>query len=130
MRVLLIYCHPVEDSYNAALHRAARAALENAGHAVDDCDLYAEGFDPVLSRAERLAWRSGFRRDEDLEAALDAATYAGSRVLGVEGYGLDAGCVADLVLVDAAAPAEAVVVHPPRSLVVKRGVVVGRAADA
>jgi putative NADPH-quinone reductase len=54
MRVLLIYCHPVEDSYNAALHRAARAALENAGHAVDDCDLYAEGFDPVLSRAERL----------------------------------------------------------------------------
>ena len=35
MRVLLIYCHPVEDSYNAALHRAARAGLERAGHAVD-----------------------------------------------------------------------------------------------
>jgi NAD(P)H dehydrogenase (quinone) len=54
MRVLLIFCHPVEDSYNAALHRAARAALERGGHAVDDCDLYAEGFDPVLSRQERL----------------------------------------------------------------------------
>jgi NAD(P)H dehydrogenase (quinone) len=54
MRVLLIFCHPVEDSYNAALHRVARAALERAGHAVDDCDLYAEGFDPVLSRQERL----------------------------------------------------------------------------
>jgi hypothetical protein len=51
MRVLLIFCHPVEDSYNAALHRVAKAALERAGHVVDDCDLYDEGFDPVLSRA-------------------------------------------------------------------------------
>jgi NAD(P)H dehydrogenase (quinone) len=54
MRVLLIFCHPVEDSYNAALHRVAKAALERAGHVVDDCDLYAEGFDPVLSRQERI----------------------------------------------------------------------------
>ena len=54
MRVLLIFCHPVEDSYNAALHRVAKAALERAGHVVDDCDLYAEAFDPVLSRQERI----------------------------------------------------------------------------
>jgi NAD(P)H dehydrogenase (quinone) len=54
MPVLLIFCHPVEDSYNAALHRAAKAALERAGHVVDDCDLYAEAFDPVLSRQERI----------------------------------------------------------------------------
>ena len=54
MRVLLIFCHPVEDSYNAVLHRVAKAALEHAGHQVDDCDLYAERFDPVLSRQERI----------------------------------------------------------------------------
>jgi putative NADPH-quinone reductase len=54
MRVLLLFCHPVEDSYHAALHRTARAALERAGHRVDDCDLYAEGFCPVLSREERI----------------------------------------------------------------------------
>lgn len=54
MRVLLVSCHPVEDSYNAALHRAARSALERAGHEVDDCDLYALGFNPVLSRQERI----------------------------------------------------------------------------
>ena len=47
MRVLLIFCHPVENSYNAALHRVAKAALERAGHVVDDCDLYAEAFDPA-----------------------------------------------------------------------------------
>ncbi|MGH6944280.1 MAG: NAD(P)H-dependent oxidoreductase [Geminicoccaceae bacterium] len=56
MRVLLIFCHPVETSYNAALHRAARTALERAGHEVDDLDLYAERFDPVLSREERLCY--------------------------------------------------------------------------
>ena len=56
MRVLVLYSHPVETSYNAALHRQVVASLTAAGHEVDDCDLYAEGFDPVLSRAERLAY--------------------------------------------------------------------------
>jgi len=82
----------------------------------------------MLARAHLLAWRSGFRRDEEIELALDTATYAGARVLGVEGYGLAAGCVADLVLVEADSPAEAAIAHPPRSLVVKRGVVVGGTA--
>jgi cytosine deaminase len=77
-----------------------------------------------LSRAHLLAWLSGFRSDEAIEAALETVTYGGARVLGVEHYGLDVGCVADLVLVPAEVPAEAVVAHPPRSLVVKRGVVV------
>ena len=56
MRVLVVYCHPVETSYHAALHRAVLDNLRAAGHAVDDCDLYAEGFDPVLSREERLGY--------------------------------------------------------------------------
>jgi NAD(P)H dehydrogenase (quinone) len=56
MRVLLLFCHPVETSYHAALHRATKAALEGAGHAVDDLDLYREGFDPVLSREERIGY--------------------------------------------------------------------------
>lgn len=56
MKVLLVSAHPVEDSYNAALRAAALAALTRAGHAVDLLDLYAEGFDPVLGRAERLGY--------------------------------------------------------------------------
>ena len=56
MRVLVIYAHPVESSFVAALHRVAVEALRRAGHEVDDCDLNAEGFDPVLSRADRLAY--------------------------------------------------------------------------
>jgi putative NADPH-quinone reductase len=56
MHVLLVYCHPVESSFNAALHREVLAKLQAAGHTVDDCDLYAEGFNPVLSREERLGY--------------------------------------------------------------------------
>ena len=56
MRVLVLYAHPVETSYCAALHRVTVEALAMAGHEVDDCDLYAEGFNPVMSRQERLEY--------------------------------------------------------------------------
>lgn len=56
MRVLVIYCHPVETSFHAALHEEVVRNLRAAGHEVDDCDLYAEKFDPVLSREERLGY--------------------------------------------------------------------------
>jgi NAD(P)H dehydrogenase (quinone) len=54
MRVLVLFAHPVETSFVAALHGTVIEALRAAGHQVDDCDLYAEGFDPVLSRQERI----------------------------------------------------------------------------
>lgn len=56
MRVLVLFAHPVETSFHAALHRAVVEALRRAGHEVDDCDLYAEGFDPILTREERLRY--------------------------------------------------------------------------
>jgi NAD(P)H dehydrogenase (quinone) len=54
MKVLVVFCHPVETSYNAEIHRVAVETLKQAGHEVADLDLYAVGFNPVLSRAERL----------------------------------------------------------------------------
>ena len=56
MRVLVIYAHPLADSFAAALHQRVLAALKRGGHEVDDCDLYALGFDPVLSAAERASY--------------------------------------------------------------------------
>ena len=50
MRVLVIYAHPLADSFAAALHRAIVAGLQRSGHEVDDCDLYAEGFDPAAGK--------------------------------------------------------------------------------
>jgi NAD(P)H dehydrogenase (quinone) len=58
MRVLVIHAHPLADSLAAALHRVIIETLRHAGHEVDDCDLYAEGFDPVLSASERRAYNT------------------------------------------------------------------------
>jgi NAD(P)H dehydrogenase (quinone) len=53
MRVLYLYCHPLPESFHAAVRAEALAGLAAAGHEVDLLDLYAEGFDPVLGEAER-----------------------------------------------------------------------------
>lgn len=53
MRALLVYCHPVPESFNAAVRDAAMRGLERAGYEIDLLDLYAEGFDPAMSAEER-----------------------------------------------------------------------------
>jgi NAD(P)H dehydrogenase (quinone) len=58
MRFLVVYAHPVKESFVSALHDCAVAALQSAGHEVDDCDLYAEGFQPVLAREARIDYHN------------------------------------------------------------------------
>jgi len=53
VRVLYVYCHPLPESFHAAIRSEALAGLKEAGHTVDLCDLYAEQFDPVMSAEER-----------------------------------------------------------------------------
>jgi putative NADPH-quinone reductase len=53
VRVHVIYAHPLQDSLAAQLHSVVVEELTRAGHEVDDLDLYAEGFDPVLSAEDR-----------------------------------------------------------------------------
>jgi NAD(P)H dehydrogenase (quinone) len=50
LRTLIVHAHPSPESFCAAAGREAAAALGRAGHSVETCDLYAEGFDPVLPR--------------------------------------------------------------------------------
>jgi cytosine/adenosine deaminase-related metal-dependent hydrolase len=80
----------------------------------------------MLERAMLIGQRNGFRRDDDIELALDLCSYGGAKVMGLDKYGLDVGCAADLVLVPAETLAEAVVSRPARRTVVKRGKVVVR----
>ncbi|MGD0431464.1 MAG: NAD(P)H-dependent oxidoreductase, partial [Acetobacteraceae bacterium] len=64
------------DSFSAALRDAAIGALTAAGHSVDLRDLYAEGFDPVLSSGQRGAYfdeSENKRGVEDHIAALRRA---------------------------------------------------------
>ena len=56
MKTLVVHCHPNPQSFSAALNAAACDALRQGGHDVRNIDLYAEGFDPVLKRDERLAY--------------------------------------------------------------------------
>lgn len=55
-RALVLYAHPCPESFSAALHAAVLEALEDRGWEVDDCDLNAEGFQPVLTRDERRGY--------------------------------------------------------------------------
>jgi putative NADPH-quinone reductase len=67
MRIMLILDHPYtiesadniphQRSFSAALAAAARRGAQSAGHEVDLVDLVAEGFNPVMSREDLLAWR-------------------------------------------------------------------------
>ena len=55
-RALVLFAHPVAESYSAALHGIVCRTLTDRGWMVDDCDLYTEGFDPVLSASERQGY--------------------------------------------------------------------------
>jgi NAD(P)H dehydrogenase (quinone) len=56
MRILVLFAHPVETSFGAALHAKVVETLSARGHKVDDCDLNAEGFDPVMTRQDRIEY--------------------------------------------------------------------------
>ncbi|GLK70697.1 NAD(P)H-dependent oxidoreductase [Ancylobacter dichloromethanicus] len=56
MRALVVYCHPVAESFTAGVRDAVLRGLRAAGHEVDLIDLHAEGFDPVMGRDERLGY--------------------------------------------------------------------------
>ena len=53
---LVLFAHPCEESFGAALHREVVDTLTKRGWHVDDCDLYAEGFQPILTPEERRSY--------------------------------------------------------------------------
>jgi NAD(P)H dehydrogenase (quinone) len=76
MNILYLYCHPLPESFHAALRVEALAGLKAAGHTVDLLDLYAEKFDPVLSEEGRRHYHDEPINREGLEpiiARLQAA---------------------------------------------------------
>ncbi|WP_248321846.1 amidohydrolase family protein [Caballeronia sp. Sq4a] len=59
-------------------------------------------------------------------ACFDAVTRAPARILGLEGYGVEVGCHADCVVLDARDPIEAIRLRAARTAVIRRGKVVSR----
>src|SRR5271169_4647363 len=52
LRILVVFAHPLETSFVSALHARVVEVLRAGGHIVDDLDLHAEKFDPVMSREQ------------------------------------------------------------------------------
>jgi NAD(P)H dehydrogenase (quinone) len=76
MRILYVYCHPLSESFHAAIRVRALDALDAAGHEVDLLDLYAEKFDPVLSEDARWHYHDPARNRIGLERYVARLTSA------------------------------------------------------
>jgi NAD(P)H dehydrogenase (quinone) len=55
MRALVVYCHPLAESFVRAVRDQVLQSLRSGGAEVRLTDLYADGFDPTFSAAERAA---------------------------------------------------------------------------
>jgi len=58
VRALVVYVHPISESFAASVRDRVLEGLRSGGHDVDLADLYAEGFDPRLTAAEHAAHRA------------------------------------------------------------------------
>lgn len=76
MRVLLVYCHPVPDSFCAALRDVAIEVLTGRGDEVRVTDLYAEKFDPVMGCEERRSYNDHAPQDPALKPHIDNLKWA------------------------------------------------------
>lgn len=81
MRILYIYCHPLPDSFHAAIRVKALTALAATRHEVDLLDLYAEKFDPVLSEEGRRHYHDTSRNQAGLEYYIARLTAAEALVV-------------------------------------------------
>jgi len=58
------------------------------------------------------------------KSLFDAVTTNGATTLGLKSYGLEVGCNADMVVIQASSKMEALRLHPARLFVVRRGQVI------
>lgn len=63
MNVLIVYCHPSKNSFTHTVKESYVQGLKDAGHQVVISDLYAGGFNPVMSETEYI--REGFYKLEE-----------------------------------------------------------------
>lgn len=76
MRYLIVYCHPVPESFCAALRDATVETLRAKGEEVRLIDLHAEGFQPVMGADERRSYNERAPIDPGLAAHIDHLRWA------------------------------------------------------
>lgn len=80
-RALVLFAHPCAESFGAALHTRITETLTARGWEVDDCDLYAEGFQPVLSEDERRGYHDEPANIEPVRPYVERLQAADSLIL-------------------------------------------------
>jgi putative NADPH-quinone reductase len=80
MRCLIVLAHPLENSLCAALAEAVRQSLLDSGRDVQVVDLYRQGFQPLLSAAERASYYEKFNGSE-IESEIGQLQWAEAIVL-------------------------------------------------
>ncbi|WP_334189948.1 amidohydrolase family protein [Noviherbaspirillum sp.] len=110
--------------------------LLDAGVAVafgHDCVLdpwYPMGSADMLEVAHMGMHVAQMTGQDGIRACFDAVTATPARILGLEGYGIDVDCKADLVVLQARDPVEAIRLRATRLLVLRGGRVIARAPAA
>ena len=61
---------------------------------------------------------------DQMRQIFEAVTFNGARALGLKGYGIEAGCNADIVILQARDPQEALRLKPARLFVIRRGTII------
>ena len=80
-RALVLFAHPCPESFSAALHTTVVDTLKGKGWDVDDCDLNAEGFSPVLTEAERRGYHEEPENIEPVREYVERVQAADAMVM-------------------------------------------------
>ncbi|MBL8331499.1 MAG: amidohydrolase family protein [Rubrivivax sp.] len=97
-----------------------------------DCVLdpwYSLGSGDMLQVASMGLHVAQMTSQRGMRQCFDAVTVNPARILGLQGHGLEPGCRADLVLLQARSPVEALRLCAPRLMVVRAGRIVARAPE-
>ena len=89
---------------------------------------YSLGSHDMLEVAHMAVHVGHMSGTDEMRAMFRAVTETGAELLHLEGYGLEPGCNADLVVLQAGDPIEAIRLRATRLFVVRRGKVISRMA--
>jgi cytosine deaminase len=98
-----------------------------------DCAMdpwYSLGSGDMLEVAHMGLHVAQMTGQEAMQACFRSVTETPARILGLQGYGLEVGCHADLVILDARDTVEAIRLRAARLQVIRRGVVISESPAA
>jgi cytosine deaminase len=87
---------------------------------------YSLGSGDMLEVAHMGLHGAQMTGQDAMRQCFDAVTRTPAAILGLDGYGLDVGCHADLVVLQARDPVEAIRLRATRLAVIRRGQVIAQ----